>query len=123
MDKQEKNRNGGFSFRNLTVYQRMLEYVRLEHGVARSFPAGSAHIRDQLDRAADSIVLNFCEGAGKKRGSRDRNRYYTIAAASATESVGGWDVAVIRGYIGDETAKHAMDLLSQIKAMLEKMKG
>ena len=111
-----------FTFRNLDVYRCMLEYLALEEKIVHGFPAGSAHIRDQLDRAADSMILNFSEGAGKKPGSKDRARYYGHAAGSTTESVGGWDVARIRGYAVAETADRAIALLSRIKAMLEKMR-
>jgi four helix bundle protein len=110
-----------FTFRNLDVYKCMLEYLALEDRVVSAFPAGSAHIRDQLDRAADSMILNFSEGAGKKPKSKDRSRYYGHAAGSTTESAGGWDVARIRGYTSAETAARAIALLSRIRAMLEKM--
>ena len=54
---------------------------------------------------------------------KDRSRYYGYAAGSTTESVGGWDVARVRGYTSAETADRAVALLSRIKAMLEKMRG
>ena len=39
-------------FRSLDVYQLMLEYLEREEAVSHGF---SANLRDQLDRAADSI--------------------------------------------------------------------
>ena len=106
-------------FQNLTVYKRIMEYLALEHAASRGFPAD---LRDQLDIAADSIVLNFSEGAGKKPHSRDRARYYGHAKGSATESVGGWDVACIRGYTDAGTRDQAQDLLAEITAMLSRMR-
>ena len=114
--------SGDFGFRKLDVYRLMLDYLRLEHRVTRSFPSGSAPLRDQMDRAGDSMALNLAEGAGKKRGSRDRSRFYGIAAGSTSESASGWDIARIRGYVDQATADRAIGLLSRIKAMLERMK-
>ena len=44
-----------------------------------------AHIRDQLSRAALSIVLNIAEGSGKPTLS-DRRRFYAIALGSTRET-------------------------------------
>ena len=109
-----------FGFLKLDVYRTMLEYLELEHRASGAFPAD---LRDQLDRAANSMILNFGEGAGKKARSRDRGRYYGISNGSATESAAGWDVARIRGYTPVETCREAQDLLGRITAMLSKMKG
>jgi four helix bundle protein len=119
---RNENTADDFTFRNLDVYRCMFDYLALEDKVVRAFPAGSAHIRDQLDRAADSMILNFSEGTGKRPRSKDRSRYYGHAVGSTTESVGGWDIARIRKHTSAETADRAIALLSRIKAMLERMR-
>jgi four helix bundle protein len=43
-----------------------------------------AALRDQLDRARISIVLNIAEGAGRFS-APDKARFYAIARGSATE--------------------------------------
>jgi four helix bundle protein len=48
------------------------------------FPAQRKHLRDQLVRAADSVVLNIAEGAGRGPGDGRRN-HYRIALGSAAE--------------------------------------
>jgi four helix bundle protein len=42
------------------------------------------HLKDQLDRAASSIVLNLAEGAAKPT-ERDRKKFYHIALGSCRE--------------------------------------
>ena len=67
----------------LDVYRLALEYRRSLAPLAKV--RGIAALRDQLFRAADSVVLNIAEGAG--RNSRnDKSRFYEIAKGSATES-------------------------------------
>ena len=46
---------------------------------------GRAHLKDQLDRAGTSIVLNIAEGAGEFS-LPDKQRFYRIAKRSATET-------------------------------------
>ena len=58
-------------------------------------PKGHAVLRDQLERAYLSIVLNIAEGAGR-RSHRDKGRFYTIARGSAMESLALIDVLIAR---------------------------
>jgi len=43
------------------------------------------HMKDQLDRASLSIVLNLAEGCGKKT-PKDKARFYSIALGSLRET-------------------------------------
>ncbi|MHC4599253.1 MAG: hypothetical protein ACYS47_09640 [Planctomycetota bacterium] len=61
-----------FAHEKLDVYRLLLEYLELEHQLARAMPTGPAKLQDELDRAADSMMLNFGEAAGKRAGSRDQ---------------------------------------------------
>ena len=66
----------------LIAYQLALEFHRSVMPLARF--RGFANLRDQLLRAADSVVLNIAEGAG--RTSRDdKARFYAIAQGSLIE--------------------------------------
>jgi four helix bundle protein len=56
------------------------------------FPAQRKHLRDQLVRAADSVVLNIAEGAGRGPGDGRRN-HYRIALGSAAEVAAIIDVS------------------------------
>lgn len=67
--------------------------VTLSRWAARqSLPPHRKHLRDQLVRAADSIVLNIAEGAGKGPGDSRRN-HYRVALGSAAEVAAIVDIA------------------------------
>jgi four helix bundle protein len=52
-------------------------------------------VKDQLERASLSVVLNIAE-AGGRRSRRDKARYYAIARGSATETAALLDVLALR---------------------------
>jgi len=110
-----------FAHEKLDVYRLLLEYIELEHELARKMPVGTASLRDELDRAADSMMLNYGESAGKLAGSKDRARYLRASAASATESATAWDVARVRAYTAASQSQKAKGLLHRIVSMLTKM--
>jgi len=69
----------------LDVYHRALDLLDLLDQLLDSLPAGRAHLKDQLDRAGTSIVLNVAEGAGEFS-LPDKQRFYRMAKRSATET-------------------------------------
>lgn len=74
--------------KRLHVYAVALE---LNAAAAVILPAVSRVVRDQLERAALSVVLNVAEGA--RRHSRRQKRYhYGVARGSAAECVAIADV-------------------------------
>jgi four helix bundle protein len=69
----------------LDVYHRAVDLLDQVDQIYDAMPPGRAHLKDQLDRAATSIVLNIAEGAGEF--SKDeKQRFYRIARRSATET-------------------------------------
>ncbi|HWX23786.1 MAG TPA: four helix bundle protein [Vicinamibacteria bacterium] len=48
--------------RRLTVYRVTLQLLAMIDEIVEQLPPGRAHLKDQLDRAATSIVLNVAEG-------------------------------------------------------------
>ena len=71
-----------FSHESLEAYRLAVEISRW--AAEQSLPAYRKHLRDQLVRAADSIVLNIAEGSGRGPGEARRN-HYRIALGSAAE--------------------------------------
>ena len=73
----------------LDVYRVAVQFLGT---VPRLVPArGAADLRDQIERAFSSIVLNLGEGAGRIS-KPDRARFFAIARGSATECAAILDV-------------------------------
>jgi four helix bundle protein len=76
----------------------------------------SRSLADQLNRAADSIVLNLGEGS-RRRGAEGR-RFYGHAAGSAQEVTTALRVAVIRRYVTRDHVAPLDEPLDRLRAML-----
>ena len=107
-----------FDFRRLDVYRVALEFQAL---VPQLLPGrGYAALRDQLDRASASIVLNIAEGAGRFARA-EKASFYLIARGSVTESAAVVDILFTRGLISVPTHRHAHGLLARVSQMLTKL--
>ena len=96
-----------------------LDCYRLALSVAHwagavSIAPSRKHLRYQLVRAADSIVLNLAEGSGQPRGDARRN-HYRIALGSAAE------VSAIMDLLGVGTADAHRLEIERVGAMLTKL--
>lgn len=109
-----------FDHERLDVYQRALEFLDQCDSVIDELPSGRAHLKDQLDRAATSIVLNVAEGAGEFS-PHEKRRFYRIARRSATESAAILHIMARRGHAPADSAQHARDLLGRIVSMLVRL--
>jgi four helix bundle protein len=81
---------------------------------------GCAELRDQLDRASISIVLNIAEGCGR-RSPADRGRFYSMARGSATECAAVLDLLGARGLVDDRVRRRARALLVRVVQMLSRL--
>ena len=82
-----------FDHEKLDAYQRAVEFLDLVDRILETTPKGRAHLKDQLDRAATSIVLDIAEGAGEFS-PRDKRRFYRMARRSATECAAVLDILI-----------------------------
>jgi len=101
----------------LAVYHVAIAFQAAAVGL---LPKGHAVLRDQLERASLSVVLNLAEGAGR-RSRRDKARFYTIARGSAMETLAMIDVLVARRIAQADAAKPAEDLGIRVVQMLTKL--
>ena len=77
-------------------------------------------LRDQLDRASVSIVLNTAEGAGRVSPA-DKARFYAMARGSATECAAVLDLLWARGLVDPALRNRARSLLVRIVQMLGRL--
>jgi four helix bundle protein len=77
-------------------------------------------VKDQLERASLSVVLNIAEAAGR-RSRRDKARYYAIARGSATETAALLDVLAMRRLASPAAIRTGRRLAIRIVQMLTRI--
>jgi len=77
-------------------------------------------VKDQLERASLSVVLNIAE-AGGRRSRRDKARYYAIARGSATEVAALLDVLSLRRLASPAAIRSARRLAIRVVQMLTRI--
>jgi four helix bundle protein len=105
-----------FDHEKLEVYRDSIVFVawlsELLGGVARL-----GDVKDQLDRASTSVVLNIAEGNGKYS-LKDRCRFFDTAHGSALECAAGLDVLVAKRKLSFEQIRPGKERLPRIVRML-----
>ena len=92
----------------LVAYTVALDLIRALRPVVIELRKYSADAADQIERAANSVVLNIAEG--DRRSGRDPKRFFAIAHGSAGEIRGVLDLAEAWGWIvADSSARALLD--------------
>ncbi len=105
-----------FDHEKLNVYKKSLNWVSMVTEILPKIPKDLS-VRDQLDRASTSIVLNIAEGNGKQY-PKDRIRHLTIARSSALECAACLDILFYKNLISESDAENGKLILKDIFAML-----
>jgi four helix bundle protein len=109
---------GAMDFQRMDVYRVALEF---QARVPSLVPGrGYSSLRDQIDRASASILLNIAEGCGRFSRS-DKAQFYLIARGSAMECAAALDVLLSRGALFPAPHRHAHGLLVRVTQMLTKL--
>ena len=108
------------SFQRLDVYQRAIEFLAASGDIVAALPKGHAERADQLTRAAEAVVRNIAEGAGRWSPA-DCAKHYKIARGEAMECAASLDILKLRKLISVERYDAALRLLEGIVAMLTRM--
>lgn len=108
------------SFQRLDVYQRAIEFLALANDIVDQLPKGHAGRADQLVRAAESVVRNIAEGAGRWS-EADSAKHYKIARGEAMECAACLDVLKLRKLVTEQSYDCGIRLLEGVVAMLTKM--
>jgi len=92
----------GFSFENLKVYQKALEFVDEVFDVGDGLPSSAqSSLGDQLRRSSLSIVNNIAEGSDQSS-KKKKAVFYEISLHSARECVPGITILKRRGLITED---------------------
>lgn len=110
------------SHEKLEAYGVSVDFFALCTADLEALPRGQGNLKDQLDRAAISILLNIAEGAGKI-GTKDKARYYAIARGSAFECGAVYDALAKRDLVDPNNYRRAKWLLGRIASMLTALIG
>jgi four helix bundle protein len=106
------------SHETLHIYQLALKF---HTGVMMSVPAKGQHnLRDQLERASLSIVLNIAESASRCT-PPERKRHFIIAQGSVYESAAILDVLRLRKIAQPSRCLNARNYAVRIAQMLGKL--
>jgi four helix bundle protein len=105
-----------FDHEKLKVYQHALKFNKYAYEIFTKLNYKS-DLRDQLNRASNSVVLNIAEGNGKYS-KKDRCRYFDISNGSALESAGCLDILFVRNLISKEELEMGKLMLKELISML-----
>jgi four helix bundle protein len=104
----------------LDVYRAALEFLPLSLSLIPR--QGERYLLDQLERAAQSIILNIAEGGGR-HSAADKRRHYEMAKGSATECAAILDILRARGLGTEDRHAQARALIVRVTQMLSRMCG
>lgn len=77
-------------FRNLEVYKQARKLNKEVYLLIRN-PGYDHNIKDQLTRAATSVMLNIAEGSGRW-GRKEKRQFFSFARGSALECLAIFDI-------------------------------
>ena len=110
-----------FSFENLQVYQKSLDFVDLVYDVTTQFPKSELYnLTSQFKRAAVSIALNIAEGAGDT--NSQFGRFLQISLDSVKECVVCSTIAKRQKYITSEKDLEIRAKLVELSKMVSSLK-
>lgn len=105
----------------LDAYQVGVEFLGFSHDLSRRLPRTKGQLGDQLERAAESIVLRIAEAAGAELGSPLQRAGFRAARGSALECAAALDVVRIRGVASAEALARGRVLLLRLVQMLTRL--
>jgi four helix bundle protein len=113
-----------FDHEKLDVYQLELKFLiwvtQFLAEMSCPSPTQTRELREQLDRASLSALLNTAEGNGRRQG-RQRAKFFDDARGSAIECAACLDASVAKGFTAFERIQPGKQMLIRIVAMLCKL--
>ena len=116
----EQSNANTLSYERLEVYRFALEFHRSLVPLAHGYQLSA--LRDQILRAAESVVLNIAEAAGRTSPA-DKKRIYAIARGSAMEAAACLDLLRNRNALPDSAHQIRRDQALRIIRILSALSG
>ena len=116
-----------FRFKGFRVYKNAKDYCKSSRDIVNeSIQGRDRGLADQIQRALNSIVLNIAEGSADNS-DIEFARFLGISMRSVYETVAGFDLAELYGYISGEINKdvenRAHALVKQLASFRNKLKA
>ncbi len=102
------------------VYRRALVLLEKCDRVVGELPPGRSHVRDQIDRAAGSVVANIAEGAAEFA-PKEKARFYRMARRSAIEVAAWLDIIRVRSEAPEPLLRSAIEQVEDVVPMIVKL--
>ena len=113
-----------FDHEKLDVYQLELTFLtwvtQFLADISVLSRAQTRELREQMDRASLSALLNTAEGNGRRQG-RQRAKFFDDARGSAIECAACLDASVAKGFVLFERIQRGKEMLVRIVSMLTKL--
>src|SRR6266403_4565816 len=113
-----------FDHERLDVYQLELKFLtwvtQFLADLSGPSLAQTRELREQLDRASLSALLNTAERNGRRQGRR-RAKFFDDARGSAIECAACLDASVAKGFVFLERIQSGKEMLARIVARLTKL--
>ncbi|HET7232755.1 MAG TPA: four helix bundle protein [Longimicrobium sp.] len=121
MDTSSSARSVG-SHRDLIVWQKAMGLTVEIYRLSRRFPRDETYrLTSRITRAAASVPANIAEGNARST-ARDYAHFISIAKGSLMETETFLMLAVRLGYLSDDLAAPALNLITQISKMLTRLR-
>ena len=111
-----------FSFRNLIVWQKAMQFAKLVYSLVGEFPAVEKYaLSDQVRRAVVSIASNIAEGCGRAS-IRDFAHFLSVARGSLYETMTQLELATSISYIKsiEEVEAQAAEISRMLTTLMKK---
>lgn len=109
-----------FDHHKLDVYRRALDALDACDLICDELPSRRRHVRDQIERAATSVIANTAEGAGEFS-PPEKARFYRMARRSAIEVVAWLEITQRRGEAASQLIDDALTHLEAVVSMLVRL--
>ena len=106
-----------FSHERLVAFHVAAALVAQAAEMRAGFPRGEGALADQLTRAADSALLNLCEGAARRAG-REKARFFDIARGSVVECAAILTAVTIRRLAPPATTHETRRIVCRLSGLL-----